>query len=170
MAMVVTVAFSGLRIAVNAWERGGRAVDDLQRRALVERLIQRQLALASPTQFTIKDERGPMFRGSAQRIEFVADYSLVDGSHSDFRKVDYGADTGRFLYSEKPLFEYEPKADEDLPKEVIATFHRISFQFLGNDDRGNPMWRDEWKFGMGLPTAIQVHIDDDTFVVRLVNR
>ena len=47
MAMVVTIAFAGLRVGLNGWERGGRALDEMDRRALVERLIQRQLAVGA---------------------------------------------------------------------------------------------------------------------------
>src|SRR6185295_3858970 len=81
MALVLTVAFAGLRIGINGWERGQRAIDDLDHRSVVERLIQRQLAVAVPMPVA----KTVMFRGSADRLEFVADYSLLDGP-TDFRK------------------------------------------------------------------------------------
>ena len=39
MLMVVTVAFSGLRVGLDAWERGSRALDQMERRATLERLM-----------------------------------------------------------------------------------------------------------------------------------
>jgi len=170
MLMVVTVAFSGLRIGLNAWERGGRTVDQMDRRETVERLIQRQLAVAYPTSFKIKpDQSIIMFRGSSERLEFVSDYSLESGP-GDFRKIDYAADSGRFLYGEKGLFGYIAEENEALPERTLATFSRVAFEFLGKDQQGNPAWINEWKLGNGVPLSVQVHLDDDTFVVRMVNQ
>src|ERR1043165_2947897 len=107
MAMVVTVAFSGFRIGLNAWERGGRAVDAMDKRATIERLIQRQLASAYPLPVTVEKESVVLFRGSTSRIDFVSDYSLADGS-VDFRKISYALDQGHFLYGEQSLFGYVP--------------------------------------------------------------
>src|SRR4051794_39125626 len=87
MLIVVTVAFSGLRIGLNAWERGGQAVDKMDKRATIERLIQRQLALAYPLELSADSQSFVMFRGSSSRIEFISDYSLADGP-VDFRKID----------------------------------------------------------------------------------
>jgi hypothetical protein len=114
-----------------------------------------------------------LFRGSNGRLEFISDYSLADGA-GDFRKIDYAVDGGRFLYAEKTLFDYEPAEVEDPPTEVLATFNKVSFHFLGKDQQDQPAWLDEWKLGMGVPPgvppAIQVQIDGDTFTVRAVNR
>src|SRR5437016_4651476 len=97
MLMVVTIAFSGFRIGLNAWERGGKAIDKLDRRATVERLIQRQLAVAYPLEVKAEKDSFVLFRGAADRMEFVSDYSLADGP-VDFRKIDYAINDGRFLY------------------------------------------------------------------------
>ena len=37
MGLIVTVAFAGLRIGLNSWERGAAHIDDLDARAGVER-------------------------------------------------------------------------------------------------------------------------------------
>jgi prepilin-type N-terminal cleavage/methylation domain-containing protein len=169
MVMVVTVAFSGIRIGLNAWERGGRAVDRMDKQATLERLIQRQLALAYPLELTANKEQVVMFRGSASRIEFVSDYSMADGA-VDFRKIDYAIDNGRFLYAEQGLFGYSPSADEPLPERELVTLTAGSFQFLGKDQNDKPVWLNEWKLGGGVPAAVKVELANDSFIVRLVNR
>lgn len=169
MAIVVTVAFSGLTIGMNSWERGSRAIDDLDRRATIERLLKRQLALAYPMQFKTGDQTFVLFRGSSHRLEFISDYSLADGP-GDFRKIDYAADGGQFLYGEKPLFDYIPADNEDAPGRTLGSFKDISFRFLGRGDDERPIWVTEWKIGMGLPLAVLAQIDNDNFIVRLVNR
>jgi len=169
MLIVVSVAFSGFRVGLNAWEHGGKALDEMGRRSTVEQLIQRQLAVAFPLEFRDDQESFIMFRGSSERIEFVSDYSLVDGP-ADFRKIDYAIQDGRFLYGENPIFGYVPQEHDPLPTTTLAKFKQVSFEFLGRDKQDKPAWLSDWKLGSGVPVAIQVHIDDDTFVVRMVNR
>ena len=169
MTMILAIAYSGLSVALNAWDRGGDAIDDLDRRFVVERLLRRQLAMAYPMEFTINGEKRILFRGSSGRVEFIADYSLAAGAGA-FQKIDYAVDGGRFLYGETPLFGYEPAETESLPATVLAGFKEISFSFLGQDQQGNPLWIEEWELGMGVPAAIRVRIDADTFIVRPANR
>jgi len=169
MLMIVTVAFAGFRIGLDAWERGGRAVESMDRRATVERLIQRQLAVAYPLEFNVNQHAFVMFRGSSDRMQFVSDYSLFDGS-VDFRKIDYAIHEGKFLYGEKPLFGYIPTEDEPLPQTELATFRTVTFKFMSKDEKDNPVWKSEWKLGEGVPIAVQVQIDSDILVVRMVNR
>lgn len=168
MAIIVSVAFSGLTIGLNSWDRGSKEIDSFDRRATIERLLKRQLAQASPMQFKINDQAFVLFRGSNRRLEFISDYSLADGP-ADFRKIDYATENGSFLYGEKHLFGYVPAENEEPPTEAIAGFGQVSFRFLARGgDR--PTWLNEWKLGMGLPVAVLAQIDDDNFVVRLVNQ
>jgi general secretion pathway protein J len=169
MAIIVTVAFSGLTIGMNSWERGSRAIDDLDRRATIERLLKRQLALALPMEFNFGEQKAVLFRGSSNRLEFVSDYSLADGPAA-FRKIDYEIQEGRFLYGEKALFDYTPTENEDPPTQVVAEFRQCFFRFMGRDEQNAAVWLDEWKIGMGVPIAVFARIDNNEFVVRMANR
>jgi prepilin-type N-terminal cleavage/methylation domain-containing protein len=159
MMMVMTVAFAAFRTGLNAWERGTKAAERLERRSIVERLIRRQLPLAM---------RGNLFQGKTDRLEFVADYSLVDGA-GDFRQIDYAIEQGRFLYSEKPLLEFV-EDEEPVPSTVLAELKQISFEFLGADSQKMPAWVEEWDATNGVPPAVRVRLDGDTFVLQMVNR
>jgi len=159
MVMVMTVAFAGFRVGLNAWERGTKAADRLQQRSVVERLIRRQLPLAMS---------GVVFQGKSDRLEFVADYSLAEGP-ADFRKIDYAVNDGQFLYADKPILEYVPGETAELPATVLARFNRISFEFLGQVS-DKPAWVPEWKAEDGVPQSMRIKLDDDTFVVHMVNR
>ena len=169
MLMVLTVAFSGFRIGLNAWDRGGKAIERLDRRDNVERLIRRQLAMAAPAQVRNGKNFVVMFRGTSDRIEFVSNYSLTDGA-SDFRKMDYAFNDGRFLYGEKDLFGYIRSDDEGLPTTELATFGSVTFQYLGSGEENKPKWLDEWELGRNPPSAIRVRLDGDTIIVPVVNR
>jgi prepilin-type N-terminal cleavage/methylation domain-containing protein len=157
MVMVTTVAFAGFRIGLNAWEKGMKAADKLERRTVVERLIRRQLPVAMPTM---------VFNGTADHLEFVSDYSLTDGS-TDFLKVDYAFQGGQFLYGEKSILEYDRSVKAELPTTVLAKFNKVSFEFFGEKD-GKTAWVS--KIEGGVPEFVRVSLDGDTFVVRMVNR
>ena len=169
MAMIMIIAFSGLTVGMNSWDRGSLAIDRMDRQATVERLLKKQLALAYPMQFKVGDQSLILFRGSNHRLEFISDYSLSYGA-GDFRKIDYVTDGGRFLYGEKRLFDYVPADNEELPAEAIAVFKTASFRFMSRAEDGSAVWLDEWKLGMGLPLAVLVQIDDDNVIIHLVNR
>lgn len=168
MALVVTVAFSGVSIALESWRRGNRSVEKMDQRSSVERLIKRQLALARPLKFVRDGNTFVLFTGSAQTLEFVSDYSLIDGV-GDFRRIEYVLSDGRFSYRETPLYVDRTKVNGE-PQTVVASFSKMSFRFVAAQKDGSTMWVDEWTDDMGVPVAVAVSIDDDTILVPMVNR
>src|SRR5438309_1990852 len=74
MGLLVSIAFSGVRISLDGWDRGARKIAALEQRATVERLLRRQLSLAYSME-SIAGRPPIPFRGSATRVEFVSDYS-----------------------------------------------------------------------------------------------
>ena len=169
MSLVVTVAFAGLSIGIDSWERGSNKVDEIDQRMIVERLLKRQLALAYPALVKEGDQELVLFRGSSRKLEFISDYSLVHGQ-SDFRRIDYMFNEGEFFYGEKDLFSYSPGGQADDPGRSLGAFSTLSFRFFSRTEQGEPVWSDEWKVGMGLPVAVQVEIDGDVLVIPLANR
>lgn len=170
MLMVVTVAFAGFRIGLNAWERGGKAIDRLDRRSDVERLIRRQLAVAYPKEVSVDKKTFVLFQGTSRNMEFVADYSLSDGP-GDFRKVDYVVQGGSILYGEKEMVGTVSPFVEEVTGTVIGAFGNVTFEYLGADGKGKAVWLNEWPLAdAALPSAVRVRIDGDSIVVPLVNR
>jgi hypothetical protein len=68
------------------------------------------------------------------------------------------------------MYDYVPSGSEPAPTQTLAEFEDISFRYLKQDENDVFEWVDDWQAGMTLPAAVQVQIDDDTFVIRLVNR
>jgi type II secretory pathway component PulJ len=169
MALITTVAFSGLNIGIDSWTRGSRRIDRMDRQITLERLLKRQLAVAHPTEFRAGENSFVFFRGNATSLEFISDYSLADGA-ADFRKIGYLLEDGQFRYQEKKLPGYVPEQDERIEGETVAAFSNAGFGFLRRSLQGELEWAGEWKLGDGLPPAVRVQIDDATFVITLVNR
>ena len=68
MALITGVAFAGFSVGIDSWHRGSRKIDDLDRRFAIERVLQRQLALADH-----------VFRGDRDQLEISTSYSLANG-------------------------------------------------------------------------------------------
>ena len=161
VGLIMTLMSSGLSVGLESWERGTDAIRELDQRASVERLLRRQLTLASPD--------GPVFAGDAARLEFVAPYSLVDGPTAA-RKIDYRIQDGRFEYGETFLFDYQPDLFASAELQPLATFAAVEFRYLGANRGGEPEWLTEWERGGELPRAVQVRVDEDYLVVPLLYR
>ena len=171
MALIVTVAFAGLNIGIDSWTRGSRKIDQLDRRAAVERLLKRQLATAHPLELraNLNVPAYLFFRGTATSVEFIADYSLADGP-SDFRKIGYLFQEGRFRYEEKNLLGYVPQEYESIEGEILSTFSDVRFSYLRTDAEDKHSWSEAWALGEGLPGAVRVQIESDVVIVPLVNK
>jgi prepilin-type N-terminal cleavage/methylation domain-containing protein len=169
MAAVTALAYTGLSIGINSWERGTRQVNALDERSTVERLLSRQLALADPSETRAKIEDKPvvLFRGTSNRIDFVSNYSLADGS-CDFRKIGYLFDGRTFRYEEKSLFGYVLSKDEQIQGRAVATLREMRFRFLKKGKDANS-WQGDWNYGEGLPAAVEIAIEGDVILVPLVN-
>lgn len=170
LAAIMALASAGLSIAMNSWERGTRTVERLDQRATLERLLRRQLALADPQDSRAKIEDKPvvLFRGTNNRIDFVSNYSLVDGA-GDFRKIGYLFDGKTFRYEEKSLFGYVPTVDEPINGRPVATARLMQFRFLRKRQDAANTWQDSWNYGDGLPLAVEVRVDDDRILIPLEN-
>ena len=170
MAAIATLAFSGLSIGLDSWDRGTKQIEKLDERAMLERLLARQLALAAGREFRASPQDQPfvLFRGSSDRVEFVSNYSLANGP-SDFRKIGYRFDGQSFRYEEKQLFGYVPLPAESVDGQSIATIRSMRFRFLKRE-KDQDSWTDNWQYGDGLPAAVEVWIENDRIVIPLVNK
>lgn len=169
IGLIMTVMFSGLSVGMDTWERGSGKIMEIENRARVERLLRRQLSLASPVEFETDDGPFVLFAGDSRRLEFVSAYSLIDGA-VQARKINYAVEDGKFLYDEQFLFDFDPNEILDRQGQVLAQFQNAEFRYLSSDRDGRLQWIDEWEFNVGLPAAVQVQIETDYVVVPLIYR
>jgi prepilin-type N-terminal cleavage/methylation domain-containing protein len=156
MALITTVAFAGLSIGIDSWHRGSRKIDELDRRFALERVFQRQIALADH-----------VFHGDRDQLEFSTTYSLANGS-GDPVWVKYVLENNDLLYSETPFTQYVP--DQTTTPALVETFDAVSmngFQYLYGVAGSNYEWFCEPM--KDNPLAVRVDISGDVLTIPLVN-
>ena len=158
MAIITAVAFAGLSIGIDSWRRGSRKIEELDRTFALERLLQRQVALADPQ----------LFMGGVRELEFVSTYSLANGTGDPVR-VRYQFDSGKLMYTEMPAAEYSSDAAGAVTSQTIGSFSQMGFRYLGSKQGGKAAWVNEWMQD-GLPRAVQVQIGSDVVTIPMVNR
>jgi prepilin-type N-terminal cleavage/methylation domain-containing protein len=158
MALITGIAFAGLRVGIDSWERGTRRIQELDRRVSVERLLERQLPLANQGQF----------KGDSTTVQFVSSYSLANGP-GDPMAVKYSFESGNLIYNETPLAKYTAGYSDAGVMQSLGAFANVRFGYAGNDPFGRPAWLDKWDDGMP-PPVVRVEINKDVMILPMVNR
>jgi prepilin-type N-terminal cleavage/methylation domain-containing protein len=158
MALITGIAFSGLSAGIDSWERGTRRIQELDRSVSVERLLARQLPLATKGQF----------EGNSTTLEFVSSYSLANGP-GDPMTVKYSFESGNLVYSEIPLAKYTAGYGEAAVMQSLGAFTEVRFSYLGRDSLENRAWLNEWKSD-SPPPVVRFEINKDVMIVPIMNR
>jgi len=158
MALITGIAFAGLRVGIDSWERGTRRIQELDRRVSVERLLERQLPLAIAGQF----------KGSGTTLQFVSPYSLANGP-DDPMTVTYSFESGNLIYSETPLAKYTAGSSDADVMQSLGAFTNVRFRYAGKDPLGNRAWLDEWDASTP-PPVVRFEINKDVMILPMVNR
>ena len=125
MALITGIAFAGLSVGINSWERGTRRIQELDRRVSVERLLERQLPLAMEG----------LFKGNNTTLEFVSSYSLANGS-GDPVTVKYSFESGNLIYSETPLAKYTAGYSDAGVMQSLGGFANLRFSYARSRPTG----------------------------------
>jgi hypothetical protein len=157
MALITGIAFAGLSVGLDTWQRGTRKIQDLDRRVSLERLLRRQLSVSSGG-----------LKGTTSTLEFASQYSLANGLGDDLA-VKYTFESGNLLYVETPLAQYMPDSSSNEVTQSLGGFTKIGFAFLNDDALGKPTWFEQWDYER-LPSAIRITVDQDVMTVPMVNR
>jgi prepilin-type N-terminal cleavage/methylation domain-containing protein len=159
MALITGIAFAGLRVGIDSWERGTRRIQELDRRVSVERLIERQLPLA----------REGVFKANTSTLQFISSYSLANGP-GDPMAVTYSFESGNLIYSETPLAKYTAGYSDASVTQSLGGFTNVRFGYAGKDPVQNRVvWLNEWNDGTP-PPVVRVEINQDVMVLPMVNR
>ena len=170
LAMIVVIVFGAFRVGIRAWEKGGKAVENLQRQRIVLDLIKHQLTSVSATTVRNREGRPIRFQGDRQSMAFVSLLPLTPGSPAGPVYVRYAVrhdvkndtDSLDFYESELVLPDRSPdpgEADESDFYELLGGVEEIAFEYLKiHPDETESPWQESWDPARdkGVPRAIRI--------------
>jgi general secretion pathway protein J len=175
MAMLLALAYGGLRAATRASESGQELLEESGRVRAVHQFIRRQFNQMQPLPFTVPEgveERGIVFMGTSQAVQFVAPmpgYLGAGGPQVQLLQIVPGEDGDDLLFSHALLQEFEPERLYDRePIVLLEGLQGAEFGFLGWEESGDPGgWQLSWEAPDQLPRAVRLDIDfaDDSQVL-----
>lgn len=167
MAMLLGLAYGGLRAATRATERGQAVLEDVGSIRITHQFIRRQINQMLPLPFGITEEAEPVrivFAGDSRRIQFVAPmpgYLGQGGPQVQVLEFVGGPEGDVLQFSHALLQEFEP--EHLLERDPIVLLEGLEdgrFEFLGRDEEGQVAgWAGVWDTPGELPVAVMLDVD-----------
>ncbi len=172
MAIVMSLAYQGLRTGTRAVSRGEEQVDRINRLRIVQQFLRNQISRTLP--LALKSEEGEedtmemvLFEGEDDRMRFVAPmpgYLSQGGPHEQVFALRRGSNGMELLFAHRMLGSFEEgDALEDGEKPPIVLLDGIDdgrFEYLTVDDEGEPTeWLDEWEDPAVTPLMVRVDLE-----------
>ena len=172
VALILGMAYGGLRTAAKAVDRGEALVDRINRMRIVHQFVRGQLRAIMPLQIPpedeIDDEQLVYFEGDTESVHFAGPmpgYLSNGGPHEQRLYFDRSPDGGLELLFEHTVLARDADWPEGEPREPVALLGGIRdgrFQYLTLDDEGLPAeWVDEWDDPATLPVMVRLDIEMD---------
>ena len=164
LAMVMAVAYGGLRSVTRSTDR----VEELNQKAThvraTQRLLHQQLARMLPLVYSEEDGERIIFAGEREFIRYVAPmpgYLGKGGPQVQELAIEGGRDGERLVFRHAPLVGYAPEImREREPVVLIENVVEGGFSFVGFDDRGKLTdWMDTWEQPDQMPIMVSLQLD-----------
>jgi general secretion pathway protein J len=162
VAMLVTIAFGGLRVALAAWRQGEDRAEAHQHVRSTALSLARAVGATYPYRASrgLAPEPVLLFEGTARRVAFVTQAPpFTPPAPIAFTAVviefDDGAEPG-LVVRQRPLPNRDPF---DEAEEVFRDTSVTAFEVRYLDDAGT--WQEEWKIedNQGTPRAVRLAIE-----------
>lgn len=163
VAMIMVLAFSGIRLATSSWDKVESVAGNIDEARLVHGFIRRQLEQTRPEFFNVEDEPRLAFLGDAESVRFVAPVPVQQQRLA-----------GLYLYSlhivgdtrqkrlEVSYTRYIPDPDHFFrpePSDSIVLIDRIGdamFAYYGRKkDTREARWYEQWEGEDTLPELVK---------------
>jgi len=156
LSLVALIIGSGFRLGINAWERGGKETNEIQKYRVLYDLMSQQIKSAYPYKMKVDEKKVVIFKGASDSIMFVTVSN--DSFYRGFKWIRYKYKDGALLYKEgilpdKKLFETSSGDDEVVESKIGA----VKFSYLSSN-AGE--FKESWDMGDSLPSAVALKIGD----------
>jgi len=176
-AVVLLILETGLRLTEQAWHRGNDKVTALEGRLAESEAIQAQVSSAVPRLITTEYQQQQMqlitFRGDAQQIRFLSNYSWEGGRSfglwlASYRVAQQSDGTEQLVVTETGYSRQQQMVDFLLSNQPTVgpgqlfgePANRIEFSYLSPTAPGVPSaWVPEWRCDKlkQMPLGVRIH-------------
>ena len=154
LTMVTVIIGAGLRLAMNAWEKGDIETGETQKLRILSSMFSQQLKSVFPYMTEIDSEQVIVFEGDKNSILFVTTTDDILYGGLKWIRYDYKDETLYYkegLLPDKELIDNIEGDEEILDSEI----GEVTFEyFVAHADE----WRDSWDFRDVFPDAVKIKI------------
>jgi len=165
-AILLGLAYQGLRAGIRSSASGEKAIDDTNRLRVAQEFLRRVVARSLPLTYEQSD-RGDrkVFEGEGDLLKFVAPmpgYLGRGGAYVQQVEIAAGPNGQELLFSHRLLNGFdpdEPMADDETPAVVLIDgLVNAKFEFKGFDDQGRieKTWNDSWEKTFQTPQMVRL--------------
>jgi len=154
LTMVTVIIGAGLRLAMNAWEKGDIETDETQRLRILSSMFSQQLKSVFPYTIEIDSEQVIVFEGDKNSILFVT--TTDDILYGGLKWIRYDYKDRTLYYKEGLLPDKELIDNIEGDEEILdSEIGEVTFEyFVAHADE----WRESWDFNDSLPDAVKIKI------------
>ena len=154
LTMVTVIIGAGLRLAMNAWEKGDIETDETQRLRILSSMFSQQLKSVFPFTIEIDSEQVIVFEGDKNSILFVT--TTDDILYGGLKWIRYDYKDRTLYYKEGLLPDKELIDNIEGDEEILdSEIGEVTFEyFVAHADE----WRESWDFNDSLPDAVKIKI------------
>lgn len=167
MAMLLGLAYGGLRAASRSTTSGQELLEESGTIRVTHQFVRRQINQMQPLPFDLTDDNGEtrvIFNGDSRRIQFVAPmpgYLGQGGPQVQVIELANGPDGLDLLFNHQLLQGFDPYYA--FPRDPIVLMEGIEsaqFEFLAKDENGELLgWVSAWDTPDMLPVAVRLDLD-----------
>jgi len=158
--LLVSIGYGALRTGTRSMEAADNGIDKMNTIRISWNIMNRSLNRAVP----VKGEKGIIFSGNSQMIEFASDMPayLGFGGHYMIRlSLENTSNTKQLLFSRIPLSLFKDWDDQTYLQQAVLVDNigEINISYYGKlpgDSENN--WQDKWTESKTLPLLVKINI------------
>ena len=169
MGFILTLLFSGFRLASTSWDSAERHMDDNSQLQIGRSFLKNMLTQAYPYRWLKSPDRRVAFVGTSSSIHFVAElpsHLSSGGFQQIFLDARQNGEKIELVFRRSDFKSNDTdfgQGDDNSERVVIGNAKEIVFSYFGPESiealpEGLSRWSNEWNHPKLLPKLIRIHI------------
>jgi general secretion pathway protein J len=169
MGFILTLLFSGFRLASTSWDSAERHMDDNAQLQIGQSFLRNMLTQAYPHFWSKLPDRRVAFIGTPNSMHFIAElpsHLSKGGFQQIFLNATQNEEKIELVFRRSDLKSSDTafsQGEDDSARVVIGNAKEIVFSYFGPESidtipEGPSRWSGEWNHPKQLPKLIRIHI------------